>query len=105
MIVWQLLHPKMTVEHLGLIPMWISDEDSDPAWKQIDKNYQHGGGWRSGSMNFAMDQKTHALRYAGDPDLRPLAKARLRDEWIYFYDHAIVAITQKDGSFEVSRID
>jgi hypothetical protein len=55
-------------------------------------------------MNFHMDAH-HVLRYPGDPPLNPLAQARLRDELIVFYDHAIVAIVQEDGSFEVARID
>lgn len=103
---WALLHPKMTMEHLGLIPEWLRDDDPDPAWKQIDKNYQHGGGWRLGAMTaFVMNPKTHVLKYPGDPPLAPLATAQLRDEAIYFYEHAIVAIVQEDGRFEVSRID
>jgi|KBSMisStandDraft_5_1062788.scaffolds.fasta_scaffold117912_2 hypothetical protein len=103
-LAWELLHPEMTPEHLGLIPFWLSHDDPDPAWKQIDKNYGHGGGWRHGDMNFHMDAH-HVLRYPGDPPLNPLAQARLRDELIVFYDHAIVAIVQEDGSFEVARID
>jgi len=106
MIVWELLHPKMTPEHLGLLPLWIHDDDPDPAWKQIDKNYQHGGGWNSGVMtSFKMDPETYVLKYPGDPPLEPLARTMLRDERILFYNHAIVNIVQKDGSFEVARID
>jgi hypothetical protein len=104
MIIWEMLHPKMTPEHLGLIPLWISDNDPDPAWKQIDKNYAHGGGWRHGTMNFKMDEN-HVLTYPEDPPLRPLARALLRDELILFYDYAIVAIEQPDKSYEVARID
>jgi hypothetical protein len=105
MIIWVMLHPKMTPEHLGLIPLWITDDDPDPAWKQIDKNYQHGGGWRHGDMNFKMHKTSHVLSYPGDPPLKPTARTHLRDELILFYDHAIVAIVQKDGSYEVARID
>jgi hypothetical protein len=104
MIVWELLHPKMTPEHLGLIPGWITDKDPDPAWKQIDKNYQHGGGWRHGTMGFTF-RGDNTLEYPGDPPLHPLAETWLRDELILFYDHAIIAIVQPDRSFEVARID
>jgi len=103
--VWELLHPDVTPEHLGLIPMWISKHDPDPLWKQIDKNYGHGGGWDAfGKDSWKLD-KNHVLRYLGDPPLRPLAKTTVRDETLYFYDHALVCITQKDGTFEVARID
>ena len=37
--------------------------------------------------------------------MRPLAKAQLRDETILFYESPWVLIAQKDGTFEVSRID
>jgi hypothetical protein len=103
-VFWELLNPEMTPEHLGLIPLWIRNEDPDPAWKQIDKNYAHGGGWRHGTMNFKMGHG-FVLNYPGDPPLKPLAQAWLRDERVLFYRHAIVAIVQKDGSFEVARID
>jgi hypothetical protein len=105
MMIWEMLHENMTPEHLGLIPFWINDDDPDPAWKQIDKNYGHGGGWRHGTMNFKMAKDTHVLYYPGDPPLRPLAQAKMRDELVVFYDHAIVAIVQPDDSFEVARID
>jgi hypothetical protein len=104
---WELLHPRMTMDHLGLISLWINDEDPDPAWKQIDKNYQHGGGWNFASMSatFKVDPVTHVLKYPGDPPLRPRAQTKLRDELIVFYDHAIVAIFQKDGTYQIARID
>jgi hypothetical protein len=102
--VWELLHPEMTYEKLGLIPWWIFSGDPDPVWKQIDKHYQHGGGWRHGNMGFKMGEGAK-LSYPGDPDLYPLAQMRLRDELLLFYDYAIVAIVQPDKSFEVSRVD
>lgn len=102
--IWVLMHPKMTPEHLGLIPLWISVNDPDPLWKQIDKNYQHGGGWQKMYVTWKMD-KDHVLHFPGDPPLKPLAWCAVRDETLYFYDHAIVNIVQKDGSFEVARID
>jgi len=45
------------------------------------------------------------LTYPGDPPLKPLARAKLRDELVYFYDHSWVAVIQENGSFDVARID
>lgn len=102
MIEFTLLHPRMTQEHLGLIPHFLSLDDERPAAQQIDANYEWGG-W-SPFEGFKMSPDGR-LSYRGDPDLIPLASARLRDEEIFFYPHAWVAIRQPNGSFEVSRID
>jgi hypothetical protein len=54
---------------------------------------------------FRHNPQTHALKYPGDPELRPIARIRFRDELILIYDHAIVAIIQKDGTFSAARMD
>jgi len=35
----------------------------------------------------------------------PIAVVRLRDEMITFYRHALVAISNRDGGFEIARMD
>ena len=102
---WELLHPKMTPEHLGFIPGWLSEEDPRSAREQIHSHYAHGGGWHSFAHGFKFNPATYSLSSPGDPTLRPLAKAQLRTETILFYDHAWVGIMQKDGSFDIARID
>jgi len=104
MLTWEMLHPKMTLEHIGKIPFWLDDVNPLSANEQINQNYWHGGGWVP-FLGFNMDPKTLALLYPGDTSMRPLAKTQIRDETIVFYDHSWVAIIQKDGSFEVARID
>jgi hypothetical protein len=94
----------MTPEWLGLLPHWLDEKDPRPAWKQIHDNYRHGGGWDK-FEGFEFNPKTFSIKYPGDPLMRPLARAQLRDETILFYDHAWVGIMQKDGSFEIARID
>jgi len=100
---WEFLHPRMTPEHLGFIPDWLDDRDPDGAAQQIHKNYGHGGGWQS-AIGFEL-QEGGGLKYPGDPLLKPLAKSKLRDETIYFYDHSWVCVVQPDGKFDVARID
>jgi len=100
---WELLHPRMTKEHLGLIPAWLTTNDPRPAREQIDGWYQHGGGWNPFD-GFKMNALYHLI-YPDDPPLVPLAKAQLRNETILFYRHSWVAIVQHDGTFEVARID
>ena len=101
MLIWQLLHPQMTVEHLGSIPSFVTDADARPAKEQFDERYISG--WEP-IDGFTLSDE-NVLQYPGDPSFVPRALVRLRDELIVFYDHAFVAIIQPDRSFEVCRMD
>jgi len=101
-MVWEFLDPRMTEDALGFIPEFFNDEDPRCARDQIDSAYVSG--WHS-FKGFEMDSKTRALKYPEDPALPPLARSMMRDELILFYDCAWVAIVQKDGTFDVARID
>lgn len=101
MIQFTLLHPAMTQEHLGYIPQFLDIQDPRSAKEQINENYVSG--WNN-FTGFKMVEG-NGLSYPGDPTYRPLAVATLREEKIYFYDHAWVAIVQPDGSFETARLD
>jgi hypothetical protein len=103
-MIWHGIHPKFEPETLGFIPSFLSEADERPAKQQIDANYRHGGGWRPAS-GFTLDTKTMNLNYPEDPPYRPLAMSTLRDEVLVFYDCAFLMILQKDGTFEVARID
>ena len=89
---------------LGFLPSFLSEANPLPAAKQIDQNYQHGGGWNPQS-GFTLHRETLALSYPGDPPMRPLAAAKLRDQMIYFYDYSYVMVLEKDGTFECARVD
>ena len=102
MMTWVAMHPDVTLEHLGLLPGMLDASDPRPAREQFDANYQHGGGWRPQS-GFVMAEST--LTYPGDPPFKLRAWTRMRDELIGLYDYAFVAIVQKDGTFEVCRMD
>jgi hypothetical protein len=103
MMVWMLLHPKMTPEHLGLLPGMLDENDQRPAKEQFDGNYAHGGGWRPYN-GFKLTVENH-LTHPGDPPLRPLAITHLRGETILFYDHSWVVVVQPDRTFEACRMD
>jgi hypothetical protein len=99
----------MTLEWLGFIPTFVDPFNPEPAAKQIDGQYQHGGGWRPMKGWKLSDDKV--LSYdPSDPPLKPLYRASHNIggdqlEEIYFYDSAWTCIVQPDGSFEVSRLD
>lgn len=103
MMQWKMLHPRATMEHLGYIPGFLSEDDPRPAKEQLHANYAHGGGWRPMS-NFKL-MNLNALQYPSDPVLLPIASTKLRNETICIYECAIVAIVQPDGSFEAARMD
>lgn len=100
-----------TSEGLGFIPYFLNALDTRPAAKQIDANYDHGGGWRPmGNGKWSLDPETHRLTYDCGPDdedehYLPLATCRIGQERLYFYDCAWTAIVQPNGSFEVARLD
>lgn len=102
---WTLLHPRMTMDHLGLIPMLIS-ASGEPLKEQIQRNYAHGGGWSSaGFTKMIFNPEDCSAKYPGDPKMFARAKFVNGDETLYFYDHAIVAVVSAAGVAEFSRMD
>jgi hypothetical protein len=101
-MIWFKHHPKTTIDHIGLIPSFLDENDPRPAREQLDEGYAHGGGWRPFKGHELTDD---GLVYPGDPPSPLLASTKLRDERILVFLHAWVAIVQPDGSFEVARMD
>lgn len=89
---------------LGMLPYWLHEGIKDSAAQQLNKHYQHGGGWRP-FHGFTFYKDSHAIEYPGDPEHKPVAEIHFRDERIYVYDHAWVAIVQPDGTYEICRMD
>lgn len=99
---------------LGFLSMFLNDEDPRDAVTQINASYGHGGGWND-FPGFKLRKSEHtdggdfaasyALHYPGDPAYREMSRAYLRDELIVLFQHAWVAVIQKDGSFRAARID
>jgi len=94
---------RATEDHFGLIPSFLHEDNPAKAVEHLDANYRHGGGWYP-MKGFTM-LKDNVLQYPGDPPLKPFGYMQLRDERIYIYPHSIVAVIQKDGSFEAARMD
>ena len=105
MIQFTLIHPRATYEMLGFVPMFFDEHDPRPAKEQIDANYQHGGGWHPMPKVEPVPDIPFAFRYPMDPVFMPLAVAKLRSEVIAFYEGSFLGIWQRDGSFEIDRVD
>ena len=105
MIKFTALDPRVTPDHLGLIPLFLSSENPSLAREQFDNNYAHGGGWRPMAGWTLREDSALIYEDGEDPPLLPIATAKLNDEVIFIYPNAWVAIVQPEGSFEVSRMD
>lgn len=97
------LHPLVTFDHVGDIPLWLSEGNLQSAAQQLDAAYGHGGGW-SPFSGFTLGAD-NTLTYPGDPPLTPIAAMSVREELVLVYPHSLVAIIQPDRSFEVARMD
>ncbi|HEY5446040.1 MAG TPA: hypothetical protein VIJ87_16530 [Pyrinomonadaceae bacterium] len=100
-MIWIMMHPRATHDMLGFIPGFLDENDPRSAKEQIHANYISG--WHT-FQGFKMADNGNLL-YPGDPPTRLLAMTHLRNETILFYEHDWLAIMQRDGSFEVARID
>lgn len=87
---------------IGYLGDFLSEGDPRPAREQFNENYVYGGWQPFEGFTLGPD---NSLNYPGDPPMRPIAKAKLRDELIFLYPHAWVAVIQPDRSFEVCRMD
>ena len=102
MLQFEMKHPRATEDMLGFIPMFVSELNPLSAKEQLDQAYKHGGGWHK-FEGFTMTEQ--GLEYPGDPPIVLLAEAKLRDETIRIYQYSWVAIVQKDGTYEIARMD
>lgn len=99
---WTILHPRITIDALGYIPAFLSEDDPRPAREQFTENYVWGG-WRP-FEGFGL-LEDGSLKYPGDPAYPPLASRKFRGETIILYPHSWVMVKQAEGSWEVSRMD
>jgi len=91
------------VDACGLIPGWVGNEAfSDQDMKTaLDKQYGYGLHEMTGST--ITEEGVHS--YPEDPDMYPLIKMERKDETLFMYESAIVAIRQADGTMFVTRMD
>lgn len=95
------------MEVVGFIPQFLSESDPRSAVEQIHTGYSHGGGWMdfkgfelAGGGDF-----DYFLKYPGDPLMRELSRATLRNETLVLFDCSWLAVIQADGSYRVARLD
>ena len=102
-MIWIAKHPQAHPDMLGYLPELVSDQDPRPAREQFHANYTHGGGWQPFKGHTMLANGN--LAYPDDPPTHLLFETKLRDETIRFYDGAWVCVIQKDGTYEIARMD
>lgn len=106
---WTIFEPHYSsFDVLGYIQYFLSESDPRPAKEQFNERYIYGGfdPFQGFTLKFDPANPSGAtLRYPGDPPVKARASCKLRDETIILFRHDWVAIVQKDGSYEVARMD
>lgn len=98
-MIWVKAHERID---LGLLPSFFSEADPRPAREQINERYVSG--WQP-MPQCKLHDGSRYMTYPGDPPFKFRAATVLRDEQIILYEHDMLAIVQRDGSYEVSRVD
>lgn len=95
-------------DRLGWLPQLLSGDDPRPFSEQIAENYAHGGGWSPfGEGRWKFDPVEHTLRYPGDPVFKPYwsLTENANGQTLFVYQSGIVCVVDKDGRFQVTRMD
>lgn len=93
---------EATFDVWGFIPSFLYEDDPRSVREQFNERYVSG--W-SPFKGFTYDPETFTLTYPEDPPLEAISTMTFRDETIHIYPHAWVAVVQKDGTYEVCRMD
>ena len=89
---------------IGYLPLIFDINDKRPAKEQANDRYAHGGGWQP-FKKFKVSEDLKSIQYPGDEPLMALAWAELNDETITVFQYSWVMVTQKDGTYEIARMD
>ena len=89
-------------EDWGLIPSFLDTSDPRPARQQFNAEYI--GGWNP-FQGFLFDPDKGIIHYKDDPPLKVLSAIMFRDEIIALFPYAWVLIIQRDGTWEIARMD
>ena len=105
---WTILNP-LGMHYLGFLPeWWRAQYDERPVTQQLHDAYRHGGGWDP-LPGFVLQDGNKAQYKPNDPDrdppYEPLAIGEANGEKVIVYDHSWVGVINKDGTFEMNRMD
>lgn len=92
--------------YAGAIPTFLDAADPRPAREQINERYRWGG-WKpfTGFKLVRSAAGEFSLVYPDDPPRRAVAFGQLREELIVLFESDWLMILQRDGSYEIARVD
>ena len=89
---------------LGFLPDILLASDKRSIREQLEDRYAHGGGWRP--IEGMRMGKDYVMHFPGDAPFRPAACCSFGDELVIFYPNcSLLCVMQRDGNFEVTRVD
>ena len=91
-------------KYFGWLFMIVLDDDPRTVEEQVDERFAHGGGMGT-TLPGWKHEGDGVLSYAGDPDMKPLAKTTHRTQTVYWHRHGWLLVVSEDGGFNVGRID
>ena len=91
-----------TRDDWGIIPSFLDENDPRGAKEQFNERYV--AGW-SAFEGFTLNKDNMHLKYPGDPPTKPKSYMFFRDEIIVMYQHEWVMVLERDGTWEVCRMD
>src|SRR5210317_679952 len=88
----------------GYIPGWLTDPHFEQfnAIETIKMNYPY---WSGDSLKQAKLDEEGIFTYPGDPPFYPILKIERNGEIIYQYQHAFIAIVDKNENVTITRCD
>lgn len=107
-MIWMQKNPRAHQDHLGFIPTFFMLSDERPAAEQIQARYISGWHPLRGADRYELGPNNELTYHAvdgSDPPMPVLWEMQFRDEVVRVYQYGITAVFQKDGTFEVSRLD
>lgn len=91
---------------IGFVFDGLNETNPAKAVDQLDKSYQHGGGWHELPGFKLFERGEHKmLSYPGDPPMALIAYVKLRDELIMLFESSWVCVRQPNGDIAVARMD
>lgn len=86
------------------LPEIIRESDPRSAIEQIKTNYV-GGWWPFEGFNLTSNEDgSYQLEYPGDPPMKELSRAQLRNETIVLFQYDWVAVINESG-YQIARMD
>lgn len=102
---------------VGILPDLLNVYDPRPVKDQLNETYDHGGGWRP-IKGFTLKAVAPGLpvesrdvlakltaHFPNDPPFREVSRTIMGDELLVLFECDFMAIIQRDGSFEMARVD